>query len=277
MNELRLAGAAWSFVGATLSESANILRALGVEAMELIALPGALLDAHAIARDPPGEAQRVRDLGMDIANLIYFFGTGFADRPLNAADASVRAQNRTTLTRVLEFCHAAHIPSLLLLPGVDQPGLPHAEAVQLAATTLTEWTALAADAGVQLIFEPHVESILESPFDALAFLQQNPTLKIVLDYSHFVAQGYQPADVDPLAAYAGHVHLRQAAPRQLQARWVQGVIDFSAVIGLLKAGGYRGYLSLEYEHDPWMDSDQVDVICETIKMRDLVRPLIGGR
>jgi hypothetical protein len=101
MNELRLAGAAWSFVGATLSESANILRALGVEAMELIALPGALLDAHAIARDPQGEAQRVRDLGMDIANLIYFFGTGFADRPLNAADASVRAQNRTTLTRVL--------------------------------------------------------------------------------------------------------------------------------------------------------------------------------
>jgi sugar phosphate isomerase/epimerase len=246
--------------------------------MELIALPGApQLDAHTIAGDPRGQARRVRELGMDIANLIYFFGTGFTDRPLNAADAAVRTQNRATLLRVLEFCNEAHIPSLLLLPGVEQPGLPHADASALAAATLTEWSALAAAASVQLIFEPHIESILESPFETLDFLRQNPTLKIVLDYSHFVAQGYRPADVDPLAAFAGHVHLRQAAPHQLQARWAQGVIDFAAVIALLKQVGYRGYLSLEYEHDPWMDSDRVDVISETIKMRDLVRPLLEGR
>ena len=278
MNEPRLAGAAWSFVGATLAESANILRALGVDAMELIALPGGpQLDAHAIAADPQGEARRVRALGIDIANLIYFFGTGFTDRPLNAADTAVRTQNQATLLRVLEFCHAARIPSLLLVPGIGQPVLPHSEAVRLAAATLTEWSTLAAAASVQLVFEPHIESILESPFETLEFLRQNPTLKLVLDYSHFVAQGYQPAAVDSLAAYAGHVHLRQAAPHQLQARWVDGVIDFTAVVALLKEVSYRGYLSLEYEHDPWMDSDRVDVISETIKMRDLVQPLLEGR
>ena len=48
--------------------------------------------------------------------------------------------------------------------------------------------------------------------------QRNPALKIALDYSHYVAQGYQPADVDPLVPYAGHVHLRQACRGQLQAR-----------------------------------------------------------
>ena len=71
--------------------------------------------------------------------------------------------------------------------------------------------------------------------------------------------------------------LRQKADDIPRVRWAQGVIDFAAVIALLKQVGYRGYLSLEYEHDPWMDSDKVDVISETIKMRDLVRPLLEGR
>ena len=52
------------------------------------------------------------------------------------------------------------------------------------------------------------------------------------------------------------------------------MIDFAAVIDLLKRAGYGGYVTLEYEHDPWMDCDQVDVMTETIKMRDAVKPLL---
>ena len=37
-----------------------------------------------------------------------------------------------------------------------------------------------------------------------------------------------------------------------------------------------GYLTLEYEHDPWMDCDRVDVMTETIRMRDVVRPLLAS-
>ena len=60
----------------------------------------------------------------------------------------------------------------------------------------------------------------------------------------------------------------------MQARWDDGVIDFSAVVELLKRAGYSGCLALEYEHDPWMECDRVDVMTETIKMRDVVRPLL---
>ncbi len=274
MNTMKLAGAAWAYVGASLPESAAILQALGVQAMDLIAAPGALLDSQEIERDPQGQARRVTEAGLPLSNLLYVFGDEFDGRPLNSVDDTVRAANLETFEWVLQFCTAAGIPSVLVLPGVDQVGISHEEAVELSAAAMNELAALAAAANVLLLFEPHVESVLESPFDTLAFLQRNPALKIVLDYSHFVAQGYQPVDVDPLVPYAGHVHLRQACRGKLQARWDDGVIDFPAVVELLKRAGYSGYLALEYEHDPWMECDRVDVMTETIRMRDVVRPLL---
>ena len=274
MTAMKLAGAAWAYVGASLPESAAILQALGVQAMDLIAAPGALLDSREIERDPQGQARRVTEAGLPLSNLLYVFGDGFDDRPLNSVDDTVRAANLDTFKRVLQFCTAASIPSVLVLPGVDQMGISHEEAMELSAAAMNELAALAAAENVLLLFEPHVESVLESPFDTLAFLQRNPALKIVLDYSHFVAQGYQPIDVDPLVPYAVHVHLRQACRGKLQARWDDGVIDFPAVVELFKRAGYSGYLTLEYEHDPWMDCDQVDVMTETIRMRDVVRPLL---
>ena len=110
MSDMKLAGVAWSFVGASLAESADILRAIGVHAMDLIAMPGGLLDSREIERDLYGQAKRVSEPSMALSNLLYLFGAGFDDRLVNSADAMVRAQNMETFKRVLEFCAAAHIP-----------------------------------------------------------------------------------------------------------------------------------------------------------------------
>ena len=213
------------FVGTSLVESAHIWRALGVRAMDLLALPGAPIDAEAIDRDPRGLARRFTEPGLELPNLIYIFGAGFEDRAINSVDPAVRQRNLETLKNVLECCQAAHIRSLLILPGVDQPGLSHAGSLALAAESLNAMDELAHDAGVGLVFEPHVDPILENPREALEFLRHNPALRIGLDYAHFVVQGYPPSDVDPLVPYAGHFHLRQAAEKQLQARWDDGQID----------------------------------------------------
>jgi sugar phosphate isomerase/epimerase len=278
MDGSKLAGAAWSFVGTDLVESANIWRALEIESMDLLAIPGASVDAQEIDRDPQGQARRFKEPGMNLSNLLYIFGADFADRAINSSDASVRARNTDTLKNVLECCNAADIPSLLILPGVDQPDMSHDDALALSAEVITEMTSVATEASVLLIFEPHVESILESPSETLGFLQQHPDLKIALDYAHFIAQGYGCSDVDPLVPYTGHFHLRQGANKQLQARWEEGEIDFVEVVGNLQEAGYDGYLTLEYEHEPgWMDMDKVDVMTETIKMRNTVKPLLGGK
>lgn len=276
MSDIKLAGAAWSFVGTSLAESADIWRALGIGAMDLIAVTGMGMDPAAIDRDPRGQAELAAAPGLELSNLLYLFGEDFQDRAINSADPEVRARNTATLGNVLDFCVTARIPSLLVLPGVDQPGMSHRESLELSAQVLTEMSASAAEAGVLLVFEPHIDSHLEDPAETLAFLQQNPHLRIALDYAHFIAQGYKAADVDLLVPYAGHFHLRQGADKQLQARWDDGEIDFTAVVGKLKEAGYQGYLTLEYEHEPgWMDMDRCDVITESIKMRDLVRPLLS--
>ena len=275
MGDLKLAGAAWSFVGTSLLESANIWRALRVESMDLLAIPDAPLDSAEIDRDPEGQARRFREPGMRLSNLLYIFGADFADRAVNSADASVRSRNMDTLKNVLACCTAADIPSLLVLPGVDQPDMSHEDAIRLSGEVLTEMTAVAQESSVLLVFEPHVESVLSSPTETLEFLQRHPDLKIALDYAHFITQGYRISDVHPLVPHTGHFHLRQGANRQLQARWADGEIDFVEVVGRLQEAGYEGYLTLEYEHEPaWMDMDKCDVMTETIKMRDTVRPLL---
>src|SRR5207247_2268690 len=199
----------------------------------------------------------------------------FSDRALNHKDESIRRRNIAEFHAVVEFCHQAGIPSVTMLPGVPQEGWPASKALEMSAEALNEMAQIGRAPGVRVLFEAHVGSILESPGQTLAFVQANPAVKLTLDYAHFIWNGYSQPQIDVLAPYAGHVHLRQAAPRVLQARWADGTIDFPAVIRVVHQGGYEGYFALEYEHDPWLDNDRVDVVCETIKMRDAVRALLS--
>ena len=275
MGDIKLSGAAWTWVGATLEEAAGIYRALGVRAMDLIAMPGALLEADGIARDPLGHAERVRNLEMDLGNLITIFGEGFENRALNSSDPKVRNRNLETFKGLVEFCAAAKVYSIMVLPGVLQKGISRREALEISASELRTMHAYAKEAGVLLAYEPHVESILESPQEIFEFVEKVPEIRIVLDYAHCVSLGYRQGEIDPLVAYAGHVHLRQAKSGKIQARWAEGEIDFIAVMTLLRSTGYEGYVTLEYEHEEFWDMDKCDAMTETIKMRNAVLPFVS--
>jgi sugar phosphate isomerase/epimerase len=273
-NGIRLAGAAWSWVGTTLAESVAIYRALGVRAVDLIAIPGARLDTYTIAADPAGQAKSLRELDVAFSNLLMFFGAGFQDRAVNSADATARDKNFDTFRRVLEFCSMAGVYSVTVLPGVEQPSMSRSDALAVSAGELNRMNEAAQSAGVLLVFEPHVQSILEDPRDVLGFVREKCRAKLVVDYSHAVSIGYKTDDLDTLVPFAGHVHLRQAAPDQIQARWEDGTIDFPALMSLLKETNYCGYVTLEYEHDKFWNMDRCDVMTETIKMRDAVLPYL---
>jgi len=271
---MKLSGATWSFVGTTLSESVAIYRALGVSSIDLIAAPGAGLDSRKLIEHPDREALLINELNVPIANLIFLSGSNFADRALNHCDPHVRLQNINDFHAVVEFCRLCSIPSVTVLPGVRQRGWLREKSVSVSGDVLNEISRIAREKGILLTFEAHVGSILESPRNTLTFLENNPSLKLTLDYSHFIFNGYRQEEVDPLIPYAGHVHLRQGAKHVLQARWDKGIIDFSKIVRDLRTAKYDGYLALEYEHDSWLKMDRVDVMTETVKMRNLVRPLL---
>ena len=74
MSTMKLSGAAWSWVGTTLHESAQIWRTLGINAMDLIAFPAAGGGLITIDDDPLGTAKTVQEVDIELANLLYIFG-----------------------------------------------------------------------------------------------------------------------------------------------------------------------------------------------------------
>jgi sugar phosphate isomerase/epimerase len=272
---MNLSGAAWSFVGASLPESVAIYRALGIDAIDLLAVPGSVTDPAAIIADPLGEGVKIRSLGILTANVIVSLGSNFADRALNHRDPTMRARNLRDFEAVATFCQAASIPSITALPGIDQEGWSHDRSLAVAAEALNDIASICARKGVMLLFEAHVQSVMESPAEVRQLLIDNPALGLTLDYAHFIYRGHTQSEVDALAPFARHVHLRQAAPGIMQARWENGMIDFTEMVSVLRRAGFSGHLTLEYEHDEWLNNNKVDVISETIKMRDAVRPLLS--
>jgi len=98
-----------------------------------------------------------------------------------------------------------------------------------------------------------------------------PGLTLTLDYSHFACLGYPNEAVDPLLPMATHVHIRQARAGRLQDKADFGTINFAAIIGDLRALGYRGYLACEHLHQDYINARSDDVLTEVVGMRNLIQ------
>lgn len=266
---MKLTCACWSFPALTLEEVAGLSRVLGIGAIDVGVDYRSALDRQQLLIDPERVAARLRQLGVDVPCCYYRFGNELATR--NIADPANLRDNLDDLRKVLRFCAAAGIPTLFILPGIVNPGQTTASAIAASAEALRQMVPHASEAGVTLTIEAHVQSIVESPALAGELLQRVPGLKLTLDYSHFICLGYRQDEVDPLAEHAAHVHLRQAKPGELQAKFDEGTINFPALLGRLRSVGYEGYLSLENVHQRYMNTLFDDVLTETVQMRDLVR------
>ena len=259
----------WSLRACSTVEAVGIARALGLQGLDLGYFYGPALSKHEVLADPAGMGRRVADLGIAVPCFYHLFGETLAGR--NLADASALEQNRQDFAKVAQFCTAARIPTVFVLPGVCNRGQGRAEALAQSSASLRALLPIARDAGVTLTIEPHVHSFLESPALTLELLERVPGLKLTLDYAHFVCLGYRQEEIDPLAPHAAHIHVRQARPGALQTKLSQGTINLPAMLGTLRAAGYAGWLALEWVHQDYMDTLYDDVLTETIAARDVVR------
>lgn len=270
---MRLSVTSWSFPRLTLPEAVGVARALGIAGLDVGYLHAPALDRARVLREPEAYGSEVAEgLGIEVANLYHLFGADLSDRNL-ALPPDPR--NLADLHAVLSFARAAGAPSVFVLPGVVNPGQSRGEALAAAATALGPMVEAAGAAGVVLAVEPHVHGLLESPALALDLLSRVPGLRLVLDPAHFVVMGYRQDEVEPLAPFAAHVHLRQARPGALQAKMGEGTINVPAFLGALRDAGYDGWLSIEAVHQTYMNTLHDDVLTETVTMRDAVRRWLG--
>jgi sugar phosphate isomerase/epimerase len=261
---MQLTVTSWSFAACSLVESWAIARALGFEAMDLGLLHGAALDRGRIVSDPAGAANELVALGITVSNLYWLFGTDIVQNAVT--DASARVRNEAELDQVCRFARTLGCPTIFVLPGIAGPG-----AFGAAVAGLRGLVAVAARHGVTLTVEPHVGGLLASPTETLALLAEVPGLRLTLDYAHFTCMGFTQGQIDVLAPHAAHVHMRQARPGALQAKWGEGTLDFTTMVGRLRDCGYDGYLAVEYVHQGYMNTLFDDVLTETVRMRDHLR------
>ncbi|GLS87077.1 hypothetical protein GCM10010873_20510 [Cypionkella aquatica] len=262
---MKLSVTAWSFPACNLNECASISIALGINALDVGLHYRSGLNRDEILSDPLTAAAKIRALIITVPNYYHQFGDGIVAQNLSLPGAL--DQNTRDIEQVLRFADAAEIASVFILPGVINPGQSRDQAAAQSAVAIKELLQVARHHKAKLCVEPHVQSWAESPALVERLIDQTG-IGLALDYSHFTCLGYRQDEIDPLAKYACHVHLRQAKMGHLQAKFAQGTLNFPAMFATLRDAGYQGHLALEAVHQDYMNTLTEDVLTETILMRD---------
>lgn len=277
---LRFSCTSFSFPLLRLSEIAQLLGLLGFTHLDLCVAEGErevrAADVEAAAETAAvRDRAAVEDAGLGVVDVFAHLGTSAFDRPLNTPDGRQRERDHSRMGSYLRYARAVGAEGLTISPGKRWAELPN-EGLDLACQELAIYCGWAAEAGLRLSVEPHLDSIAATPAEAERLVELVPGLSLTVDYSHFIAQGFTQSEVDRLLPLAGHVHVRQAAPGKLQATEEDGVIDFDAVIGKLMLSGYRGALTLEYVWSRWQGMNKVDVVTETLLLRHRLEERLGA-
>ena len=154
------------------------------------------------------------------------------------------------------------IPIAAVQPRNPDPNRPRDEVLRDSADTMRDMVDLAQGTGVTFAFECHARSIVETMDEVRALMALVPELGFAYDPTHFVMTGVPMEDTLPLLEKAIHVHLRDAAPGQMQARYGEGAVDFDWILRSLQERGYRGDFSIEY-----LETEGVDLGDDVKRLR----------
>lgn len=176
--------------------------------------------------------------------------------------------------------------------GFDDGVTPRLSSEEWAKFTagLKRLAAVAADAGVKLVYHHHMGTVIQAEEDLGRLLENVPEIFLLLDAGHLAF-----AEIDPVpvarryAARIAHVHLKSVRP-EVAARaraegWSfyravasgvftvagDGCVDYAAIFAALAAADYRGWLVVEAEEDPL----KVPALPKARKARDYVRREAG--
>jgi sugar phosphate isomerase/epimerase len=265
---MHLSLTAWSLPSCTLQEAAAISAALGIGALDVGLFYRSALDKGEILSAPKQAAERLAGLGVRLTNYYHLFGEGLEGRNL-ALPGTVDA-NARDLETVLTFADAASIATVFILPGIVNPGQSREQAAATSIESLKVLLDVAKGFKATLCIEAHVHSFAESPAIVRRLLDATG-IRLALDYAHFACLGYRQEEIDPLAPFAAHVHLRQARMGALQTKFAEGTLNFPAMFATLHDTGYSGALAIENVHQGYMNTLFEDVLTETITMRDCFR------
>ncbi len=260
----------------------ELVAALGVEGVDLfLAGNRSVVPPEDVRDDVAGAAARiaqdVQAVGLTVSDLFVIPWSDLETMAPNSPDPEQREASRALFLDMLELASRLNAPGMTTLPGIHWRGEGYEDSLARAGEELGWRAERASREGLRFSIEPHVGSIVPTPEAALRLVEQTPGLEITLDYSHFVCQGLAEEEADALIPVTRHVHVRGATPERVQASLRENMIDFERMLGALEAGGYDGYLTLEYVWLQWEGCHECDNLAETILLRDRLLAALAGR
>lgn len=134
---------------------------------------------------------------------------------------------------------------------------------------VTNLRAVAAAHGLELLWENVSWCAMRAPEDVRAILEVFPDMNFVLDVKQAFRAGVDPLDM--MKAMDGHIRHVHALDWDAEGRLClpgQGVLDWRALTGALRAQGYDGAVILEpYE---WMTRDHAAVRRSLAHLREAI-------
>jgi sugar phosphate isomerase/epimerase len=271
---LKLACADFSFPLLPHHRALQLIAGLGFEGVDVgLFGGGAQLSPEVVLSNVLQSAkeisQRIADAGLIMADIFMIPGS-FDVLAANHPEAAERSKSRDLFQRCLEFVRLCDGKHMTALPGIPWKNESLESSVSRSSEELAWRVEQAQAAGVIFAVEPHLESIVETPEATLALIGRTPGLTVTLDYTHFTYQGIPDNRIEVLIRHASHFHARGASAQRLQMPIKQNIIDYPRIVHAMARDGYRGYVGVEYCYDEWKQCNEVDVLSETILMRDLL-------
>lgn len=259
----------WGFNDQPLATALGTVARLGFRYVDLGSGPH--LDVTAAADQPEKTAEAFHELlgtfNLKVSDLYLMLPR------ISVADDARRQHEVDTFTRLLPFAAKLGTPGITVSPGLHKQG-PAAVVVPRVAGVLAQFVEMAGDRGMDLSFEPHLDSVAQTPDHALDLLHQVDGLTLTLDWAHLVKQGLKPTAALQLLPHVRHVQVRQAAPLRMQTPFDQGVLDLDRVMTLLMSTGYDGVIAVEsLLNVGWHGAAAVDPVAEAVALRDALREL----
>jgi sugar phosphate isomerase/epimerase len=231
-----------AFPDATLAEATSLGRSWGYAGVELRLIDGQLIDSSM----PGSERIRVKQTIAAARLPIVCVGSSII---LTSEDAGPE------LRRFLELANEWESP-LIRVYGGPLAEEPKARRIQIeaAAGVLQEAVPLAERLGVAITIETHDSFSASSLVAELLAMVDSRWVGALWDTHHPHRMGERPAEVyEHIGPRVLHLQVKDARrSTEHRSGWQlvplgEGEVPVREIIRLLAAGGYRGYLSVEWE------------------------------
>jgi sugar phosphate isomerase/epimerase len=244
MTALRTAFSTLAFPSTTLATATSLGREWGYDGVELRLIDGELIDPS-MSAGARAEVKRTASA---------------ASLPIAAVDSSIRLTDEDPgpeLRRFLELASDWEAPLVRVFGGAlpdPASGPERRAALEAAARVLAAAAPVAERLGVAIGVETHDAFSASSVVAELLALVESPAVGAVWDSHHPHRMGERPAEIyanlGPRLLLAQVKDARRAPERDDGWQLVllgDGEVPVREMLGLLTAGGYAGWISVEWE------------------------------